>query len=179
MVYQVRAASGQPGASRGGGYLQARCGEPGPGPRNRAEPARTPDGSSRNLNLCVGLARKAVCDSERRPAAFRPGSAVPSSTRMVYGPDAAPAFHPPLDSLARLRTRAESKSGRRSNKFRLETGARLRRVPAKEPVRPASQRLGSPGAATPFHSGRTSGLIAGAAVLIATLHTTQDRPHHK
>ncbi len=30
-----------------------------------------------------------------------------------------------------------------------------------------------------FYSCLTSGLIAGAAVLIATLHTTQDRPHHK
>ncbi len=30
-----------------------------------------------------------------------------------------------------------------------------------------------------FYSCLTSGLIAGAAVLIATLHTTQDGPHDK
>ncbi len=30
-----------------------------------------------------------------------------------------------------------------------------------------------------FHSFLTSGLIVGAAVLIATLHTTRNKPHHK
>jgi hypothetical protein len=48
---------------------------------------------------------------------------------------------------------------------------RRRREPGQAGTRSLLRQL--------FHSCLTSGLIAGAAVLVATLRTTQDRPHHK